>query len=52
MMLEFLGYKQAHDAILTAIEKVLHPTSGAPKTADIGGNAKTIDVGRAIENVL
>ena len=52
MMLEFLGYKQAHDAILAAIEKVLHPSSGAPRTADIGGNAKTIDVGRAIENVL
>jgi len=52
MMLEFLGYKQAHDAILTAIEKVLHPSSGAPKTADIGGSAKTTDVGRAIESVL
>jgi len=52
MMLEFLGYKQAHDAILTAIEKVLHPSSGAPRTADIGGSAKTVDVGRAIESVL
>ena len=52
MMLEFLGYKQAHDAILAAIEKVLHPSSGAPRTADIGGSAKTVDVGRAIESVL
>jgi len=52
MMLEFLGYKQANDAILAAIEKVLHPSSGAPRTADIGGSAKTVDVGRAIESVL
>lgn len=52
MMLEFLGYKQAHNAILAAIEKVLHPSSGAPRTADIGGSAKTVDVGRAIESVL
>ena len=52
MMLEFLGYKQAHDAILAAIEKVLHPSSGAPRTAVIGGSAKTVDVGRAIESVL
>ena len=52
MMLEFLGYEQAHDAILAAIEKVLHPSSGAPRTADIGGSAKTVDVGRAIESVL
>lgn len=52
MMLEFLGYKNAHDAILAAIEKVLHPSSGAPRTADIGGSAKTVDVGRAIESVL
>lgn len=52
MMLEFLGYKQAHDVILAAIEKVLHPSSGAPRTADIGGSAKTVDVGRAIESVL
>jgi tartrate dehydrogenase/decarboxylase / D-malate dehydrogenase len=52
MMLEFLGYPQAHDAILAAIEKVLQPQSGAPKTPDMGGNAKTSDVGQAIANVL
>jgi tartrate dehydrogenase/decarboxylase / D-malate dehydrogenase len=48
MMLEFLGYKQAHDAVLAAIEKVLRPDSGAPRTGDIGGKASTTDVGRAI----
>ncbi len=52
MMLEFLGHKDAHDAIMAAIEKVLEPKSGAPKTPDIGGNASTSDVGRAIANVL
>ncbi len=48
MMLEFLGYKAAHDAVMSAIEKVLEPKSGAPRTADIGGSASTTDVGRAI----
>ena len=52
MMLEFLGHKDAHDAVLAAIEKVLEPKSGAPKTPDIGGTAKTTDVGRAIAEVL
>ncbi len=48
MMLDFLGYRAAHDAVLAAIEKVLDPKNGAPRTADIGGNASTSDVGRAI----
>lgn len=52
MMLEFLGHKDAHDAILAAIEKVLHPQSGAPRTPDIGGNAGTTDVGKAIAQAL
>ena len=52
MMLEFLGYKDAHDAVLAAIEKVLDPKSGAPKTPDIGGAAKTTDVGKAIAEVI
>ena len=52
MMLEFLGHKDAHDAVLAAIEKVLDPKSGAPKTPDIGGTAKTTDVGKAIAEVI
>ena len=52
MMLDFLGHRDAHDAILRAIEKVLQPDSGAPRTADIGGKAGTSDVGRAIAAAL
>jgi tartrate dehydrogenase/decarboxylase / D-malate dehydrogenase len=52
MMLEFLGYKNAHDTVLTAIEKVLDPASQSPKTPDIGGNAKTSDLGKAIAQAL
>jgi len=52
MMLEFLGHRDAHDAILRAIENVLDPASGAPKTPDIGGKAKTADLGRAIAELI
>jgi tartrate dehydrogenase/decarboxylase / D-malate dehydrogenase len=52
MMLEFLGHKEAHDAILKAIETVLDPKSGAPRTGDIGGKASTTDVGKAIAAAL
>lgn len=52
MMLEFLGHKAAHDAILAAIEKVLAPDSGAPRTPDIGGTGNTVDLGRAIAEAL
>jgi tartrate dehydrogenase/decarboxylase/D-malate dehydrogenase len=52
MMLDFLGHKEAHDAILKAIETVLDPKSGAPRTGDIGGKASTTDVGKAIAAAL
>ena len=52
MMLEFLGHKDAHDAILAAIEKTLAAQSGAPRTPDLGGNASTADVGKAIAAAL
>ena len=52
MMLEFLGHKAAHDAILAAIEAALDPASGAPRTPDIGGTARTADLGRAIAQAL
>jgi tartrate dehydrogenase/decarboxylase/D-malate dehydrogenase len=52
MMLEFLGHKNAHDAVLAAIEKVLDPSSQAPRTPDMGGNAQTSDLGKAIAQAL
>lgn len=52
MMLDFLGYRDAHDAVMRAIEAVLAPGSGAPRTPDLGGSAQTGDVGRAIEQAL
>ncbi|OYV32943.1 MAG: tartrate dehydrogenase, partial [Thiomonas sp. 20-64-5] len=48
MMLDFLGHRAAHDALLRAIETVLDPASGAPRTPDLGGQASTADLGRAI----
>ena len=52
MMLDFLGHKEAHDGILAAIEKVLSPRSGSPRTPDLGGQAGTADVGKAIAAAL
>ena len=52
LMLDFLGHRDAHDAILRAVEAVLDPHSGAPRTADLGGDAGTADVGRAIASAV
>jgi tartrate dehydrogenase/decarboxylase/D-malate dehydrogenase len=49
MMLDHLGYPAAHDAIVGAIEKV---TADGPRTVDMGGNATTAEVGRAVEEAL
>src|SRR3979490_2601682 len=49
MMLEHLGHKDAGEAIVRAIERVL--TEG-PRTRDIGGKATTADVGKAIAAAL
>jgi tartrate dehydrogenase/decarboxylase / D-malate dehydrogenase len=45
MMLEHLGEKDASNAVIAAIEKVL---KDGPKTGDIGGTASTEEVGKAI----
>ena len=45
LMLDFLGHRQAHDAILAAIEQTL---IDGPRTADLGGQASTTEVGEAI----
>jgi tartrate dehydrogenase/decarboxylase/D-malate dehydrogenase len=52
LMLDFLGHRDAHDAIVRAIEAVLEPSSGAPRTPDLGGRASTADLGRAIAAAL
>ncbi len=50
LMLDFLGHTAAHDAIVRAIEKVLG--GGGPLTPDLGGRAKTADLGKAIVEAL
>ncbi|HJV62229.1 MAG TPA: tartrate dehydrogenase [Albitalea sp.] len=52
LMLDFLGHRDAHDAIVRAIETVLDPSAGGPRTPDLGGQAGTIDVGSAIVAAL
>jgi tartrate dehydrogenase/decarboxylase/D-malate dehydrogenase len=49
LMLDFLGFPAAHDLIVRAIEDVL---ASGPKTRDLGGQASTVDVGRAIANAV
>jgi tartrate dehydrogenase/decarboxylase/D-malate dehydrogenase len=45
MMLDFLGERAAHDAIVQAIERVLVQ---GPRTRDLGGTASTTEMGQAI----
>lgn len=49
MMLEHLGHQAAADAVMQAIETTL---SEGPRTPDMGGNASTSDVGKAIEAII
>ena len=50
MMLEHLGYKQAAEEIVTAIEDVL--PDPRLRTGDLGGTADTIVCGKAIAERL
>jgi tartrate dehydrogenase/decarboxylase/D-malate dehydrogenase len=45
MMLDFLGHRPAHDAIVRAIERVI---AEGPRTPDLGGTASTTEMGDAI----
>jgi len=49
MMLEHLGHKEAGDAVVKAIEKVLVE---GPRTRDMGGTAGTQEVGKAIADAV
>ena len=51
MMLDFLGHRDAHDAVLAAIEALLSDAQ-APRTPDIGGTATTQDLGRALAETV
>jgi tartrate dehydrogenase/decarboxylase/D-malate dehydrogenase len=51
LMLEFLRYPDAARDIVTAIERLLADPS-APRTGDIGGSARTTDVGEAIAELI
>ncbi|MBL1267901.1 MAG: tartrate dehydrogenase [Halomonas sp.] len=48
MMLEHLGYKEAGDAIVTAIEEVLSEGDATVLTRDVGGEGTTASLGKAI----
>jgi tartrate dehydrogenase/decarboxylase/D-malate dehydrogenase len=50
LMLEHLGETEAAAAIIGAIESLL--AEGGPRTRDLGGNAGTVDVGRALAEVV
>ncbi|MFT7722753.1 MAG: tartrate dehydrogenase [Roseateles sp.] len=47
MMLDFLGHRAAHDAVMAAIEAVLADPA-APRTPDLGGRATCAQLGEAI----
>jgi len=51
LMLEFLGHREAGDAIVAAIERVL-ADKGSPRTPDLGGKASTTDLAKAIADAL
>ena len=52
LMLDFLGHREAHDAVIAAIETVLDPAGGGPRTRDLGGTASTADMGRAVADAV
>ncbi len=51
MMLDYLGHRDAHDAVLGAIEGVL-ADKAAPRTRELGGQAGTSDVGRVLAQAV
>ena len=50
MMLDHLGHPRAAADVVAAIEAVLD--GGGPRTPDLGGQARTVDLGRAVEDAL
>ncbi len=52
MMLEHLGYKEAGDAMVTAIEEVLSEGDATVLTRDVGGESTTARLGKAISDAI
>ncbi|WGI24225.1 tartrate dehydrogenase [Halomonas alkaliantarctica] len=52
MMLEHLGYKEAGDAMVTAIEEVLSEGDATVLTRDVGGEGTTASLGKAIADAI
>ena len=52
MMLDHLGYREAHDAVMRAIDTVLQSGGVSSRTPDLGGTATTSQVGVAISQIL
>ena len=50
MMLDHLGERQAGAAIVAAIETLLRESG--PRTRDMGGQARTVEVGRALAEIV
>ena len=50
MMLQHLGYPEAHDSVIGAIETIL--SKGTHLTPDMGGNGNTANIGKAISNTV
>ena len=48
-MLEHLGHLDAAQAIIDAIETILVE---GPRTPDIGGEARTVDLGKAVAEAI
>ena len=49
-MLQNLGYPEAHDTVIGAIETIL--SRGIHLTPDMGGNGNTAKIGKAIADVV
>ena len=50
MMLEHLGEREAGKCIVDAIETLLR--EGGPRTRDMGGQAGTVEVGKALAEIV
>lgn len=52
LMLDFLGHRAAHDAVVKAIDLVLAESSADVKTPDLGGTGTTRSMGDAVVQAL